>query len=208
MKNLLSLLVLVLLVVSCAKESIAPTEEAPSQLKVAQDYLLKSPSVLLFANLELNHETNRINGFVIDKKGEVYNIFNMHRHGVDLSSGHISDHVMRQILDHGEKDAQTDLSPIELVNYAKKIGSLKKTNDLEESVANAKTTSTLISFQRDFSHEMPASCGPGAYDHGPSHHKIVITAKGKYDFDNSSAAGPVLTDWLSNLRGTPVVESN
>ncbi len=208
-KNLLTLLTFVLLFTSCSKENIVATEELPEELQIAQNYLFQTRSVLLFANLEMNHETNTINGFVINNKGEIHNISNLQNayinEALNLSSGYISDYVMREILDNGKKDTEIDLSVIDVANYIRMSGSLKKYEELEANNPTATTSRVLLNFRVDQTHVSPESCGPGVFDHGPSHHKVIISASGKYNIDNNPTNSLELMNWLNNLQGSTVV---
>ena len=199
MKNFLICLSLLFLF-SCAKEGVAPTEEISSELKEAQNYLLKYQSVLLFANLEVNEETHKINGFVINKKGDLYSFTNKPNPGVDPSSGFISDHVMRELLSFGKKETIADLTPVEVAANLKTAFKLGKQNSIPESDPATASTRLLLNFSKNVTHQSPESCGPGNYDHGPSHHQNIISARGKHHFDNNFVAGPVLTEWLTDLK--------
>jgi len=201
MKNLLLCLTLALLFVGCTKENIATIEEAPSELKIAQDYLLKYQSVLLFANVELNHETRKVSGFVIDKKGDLFSFSDMSNPGIDPSTGFISDHLMRELLSLGKKETPANLSAIEVAANLKTAFKLSKKNSFVENDPAASSTHLLLNFSRNVTHQSPESCGPGQFDHGPSHHQNIISARGKFHFDNNFIAGPELSEWLTTLHG-------
>ena len=215
-KNLLTLLTFVLFFTSCSKENIVATEEltegVTEELQIAQNSLFQSRSILLFANLELNHETNTTNGFLINNRGELYNISNLENaylnRALDLSSGYISDQVMRQILDHATKDTESDLSVFEVADYIKMTGILKKHEELEANNPTATTTQVLLNFSVNPSRITPESCGPGVYDHGPSHYKVIISARGKYNVESNSTNSLELMNWLNNLQGPTVVDAD
>lgn len=200
MRSFLSLLALLLVTVACEKESIAPSNEVSSKLTLAEDYLIKSQSILLFANLEVDNETNRISGFVIDKKGDFYKIFNMKDHGIDLTSNHISDNTMRQILQYGNKDAAMDVSKVELVDHTKTASKLQRISEMDESTA-VNSTQIQLAFRRDLAHNSASTCVT-PFDHGPSHHQIVIEATGRYNFMNDEKISPTLSAYLNHMVGT------
>lgn len=198
MKNLLACLTLLFLF-SCAKENLAPAEETPNDLEIAKEYLSKYQSVLLFANLELNHETNRVSGFVIDKRGDLFAFADKPNPGIDPSIGFISDQLMRDILSYGDKASKVSLPVVEVADNVKRAFKLSKTNNLTADAPETATTSLLLHFQRNVTHAAPETCGPGQYDQGPSHHQNFVSLRGRYHFDNNFNVGPELVEWLGNL---------
>lgn len=192
--NLMYVTAFALICFSCAKEQVAPKEIAPDTQKIAEDFLVTTPVILLFASLEIDHKSNMINGFVIDKMGDLRSLKLAKNHYVEFRDGYISDHAMRDLRDQSKVVKR--LSAEELANFYKKSSTVKLTPELAMSDEEARYTSVQLKFQRNFDHSLPASCGPGNYDHGPTAYQVTLTAKGKYDFTNSATVTEEVSDWL------------
>ena len=87
-------------------------------------------------------------------------------------------------------------------------GILKKHEELEANNPTATTTQVLLNFSVNPSRITPESCGPGVYDHGPSHYKVIISARGKYNVESNSTNSLELMNWLNNLQGSTVVDAD
>jgi len=196
--GLLTLLTLFLFV-NCEQEQALAVEIAePSEEQIAKNYLLKASHLVLFAALEVDHEDLGISGYILDKKANLKKVEFKNGFHHKFDGKFMSDDIMRR-LHEGSTYVET-VDPIVVAEMLKK--SYRLANEAAAELVNEsiETSKIYYGFKRNNEHEAEDSCGPGSYDHGPTHHQLLIHADGRLAGQNSDEEAILLLDWLKSFE--------
>ncbi len=141
MRNIASKLCLLfsfLVLIACEKEAELPVIK---EIDHTLMYLNTVDTDVLFASVQLNHETSTLSGWVIDKKGNVRSI--QSDHFIDIESSVVSVAPIESLYANSEIEKSLDTD--ELVDMHKLSKSLIIPNNLELT-QNENITSAFISY--------------------------------------------------------------
>lgn len=200
--GLFSLLALFLFA-NCEQEQALNVEIAePSEEQLAKNYLIKASHLVLFAALEVDHETYGMKGYLIDKHTNLRAIEVKNGIYHKFENEYMSDDVMRKL--HNESSVVEQLDPIVLAEMLRKSYRLAEGEVAEVTNEALETSKVYFSFERNNDHEPEGSCGPGSYDHGPTFLQNLISAQGRLEGQNSDEEVTDLLTWLRDLEGEDV----
>jgi len=139
MKNItskLSFLLCLLVFISCEKEAVTPVVKEIDHTLL---YLNNLDTDVLFASVHMNHETENLTGWIIDKKGDVRSI--QHNQLIAIENSIVSVDPIESLYQNSEivKSLDTD----ELVNMHKLSRSLILANDMNITEDESNTTAYI-----------------------------------------------------------------
>lgn len=202
LSRILSFVVVLLLLIACEKEAIQTNAQ---EVKVLTDsekaavYLKTLRTPLPFASLQIDHNTNQVNGFFIDKEAGLRKIEIEDAPYLTMDEITLDNYFMEQI--HLKSKLVSSLDPKEVVNYLEETRTLQVQTDF--TIEATETTSNIMVFFSENSqgnnHNRDCVGGnrhsiEGTYD------KILLAGNGQINYQANSTAEKILVDWLKTVE--------
>lgn len=192
----ISILFSLLAFISCEKETVTPVVK---DIDHSLMYLNNVDTDVLFASVQLNHELDKLSGWIIDKKGNVRSI--QHDQLINIDQEIISIAPIESLYVNSEivKSLDTD----ELVNMHKLSRSQIIPNDME-TIQNESTTSAYISYHIHTRAEDSDECSDCS-DHESdkktetTYSQFVLHASGHFNTPSDDRA-QLVQDYLNSIE--------
>jgi len=199
---------LFLLVTACEKEQISTNATVElSKEELAENYLADSRTKITFAVLEMDHTTQNVSGFVMDKQSNIRAISLEEATYLNLDIVSMSSYYTDKMFEESEV--------VERVNVETMAENVKQSRTLEgqksyEADASAGMTSKIyVAFKPNNLSTSHDDCEDtdswGTADTFVD--KIVLSARGQYHYEPTAATEIALVEWL-NSYDKPSTDSN
>ena len=185
----------------CQKEYQDSNElEQLSETELAKRYLNRSSTSLMpFGVLEINHETQRIDGFFLDKAANVREIAMDNAHFLDMDNSLLSEYGMDHLYENSKSIAS--VSPLALADYVKKSLSADLYSVPSIAENGGDVSKFYFAFPRNLETEQHQECeGTSVFVQTVTYDKVVLSATGRFNYDASSEMELELVNWLQALE--------
>ncbi len=199
----LALATFALLVTACEKESIQPQEETPIDARaLAKGYLSNAP-LLPFAVLDINYETNHIDGFFMDRTTNIRTVSMDNVSYLNLDEPTLMEYFLKNLYEGSE--AVEAISPLVLADKVRQSTTVKtfKSITTEETKPTSKIYFAFTWATQNGNHS-GGSCADGddsSYQE-PVFNKVVLAATGRYDYQATTKNEKELVTWLQSFEET------
>ncbi len=202
LSNFLSLVVVLLLMTACEKESIQTDFEEVSVLTESEQatvFLKQLTATLPLASLQIDHKTNQVSGFFIDKEANLRTINVEDAPYLGMDEITLDRYFMEQI--HLKSKIVEALEPTEVVNHLKVAMDLTVSTDF--TVEESETTSEIFVFFRQNlqGNNHNRDCvGGNRHAIDGTFNKILIAGSGKINFELQTEKEKSLVDWMKSMK--------
>ena len=185
-----------LALVACEQDEVLRDIDAlaePTEEDMAAAYLSQTRSLVLFAALKVEHEENKMTGYIIDKYAKLRSV-DLHN-GITSSMGkaNASDAMLRKL--HEYSTVVEELPKIELADAYRQARSLSN-EDMINTNEDLQSSQLYLAFTRNMEVEHNEACSPGTYSTNHTHRQLLISASGHMEGQNTSLATEGLLYWL------------
>ncbi len=193
---------LIFLLISCNKEDQLAIA-ALDREEAAHHFLLNTPSLILFGSLTIDHETERVHGWVVDKHAQLRSV---DLEGLDALVNLAPSNALESGKLYSSSAIVSQIDQVQLAKHYK--FSLRQTPDAVhfEKVPTMTTSSVIVSFQPISSTYSPAlnECTGDMTDsenhmNGFQYNRKVWSAHGHYNLTTGHAEGMEIVDWMQGL---------
>lgn len=202
LSNFLSLFVVFLLMTACEKESIQTNFEQASVLTESEQatvFLKQLTATLPLASLKINHQTNQVTGFFIDKEANLRSINVEDAPYLSMDEITLNRYFMEQL--HLKSKIVEAIEPIEVASHLKVAKALTVRTDF--TVKEEETTSEIFVFFRENlqGNNHNRDCvGGNRHSIEGTFNKILIGGNGKINYDLKTEKEKALVDWMKSME--------
>ncbi len=186
-----------LLFTACQQdESLHDVVVEPTELELAESYLIQERSLILFAALKVDYDRYEVTGYIVDKFATIREV-NMQGNTIkDFGRDIISDEVLRKLYAHSTEIE--DLSKLDVADMARAAKSLVE-DDLATEDVDVLSSRLYLAFEFDSQIQSTADCVSAS---GLLYAQQLIDAQGRFSGSNSHALGTDILTWLQGLEAT------
>ena len=199
LSTFLSVAVVFLLFTACEKEAIQSTPEEAvvlDEMQQASRYLNANATDLPFAVLEINHETNHVKGFFIDKTANLRQIEVADAPYLGLDQLTLDNYFMGRL--HGTSKIVAEISPVEVAAQLKSTVRLLPHDNFTSTEAT--TSKIFLLLRENMDGTSHRDCVDSENSLTGSANKVVLAASGQVNYKATSAEEKALVTWLQSFE--------